>query len=346
MTSRVLAWFSCGAASAVAAKLAVEKYGERCEVLYCDTLAFEHPDNKRFMADVSAWIGKTIKLLRSQEYTDIMDVFLRTRWLVGNRGARCTTELKKVPRKEYQQPDDIQVFGFTAEEGGRIERFRAENFEVRGEFMLADAGITKADCYARLSAADIELPAMYRMGYRNNNCIGCVKGGMGYWNKIRRDFPEDFARMAGVERELGATILKDRRNGRTKRVYLDELDPTAGRYDAEPDIECGVLCSTGDEMATTAENPRAVEGDNSKKAKAGPVSADRLKSFCERIERIVEERDGLNDDIKDIFSEAKGVGYDVKTMREMLKLRAMDKADRDERESLRDTYAHALGVFA
>ena len=53
--------------------------------------------------------------------------------------------------------------------------------------------------------------------------------------------------MAAVEREIGATILKDRRWGVTSRVYLDELDPTLGRYAAEPDIECGVVCSVGEE---------------------------------------------------------------------------------------------------
>ena len=98
-----------------------------------------------------------------------------------------------------------------------------------------------------MKAVSIELPMMYRLGYKNNNCIGCVKGGIGYWNKIRKDFPEDFARMAAVEREIGATILKDRRWGVTSRVYLDELDPTLGRYAAEPDIECGVVCSVGEE---------------------------------------------------------------------------------------------------
>ena len=50
--SRVLSWFSCGDASAVASKLAVEKYGDRCEVVYCDTLAHEHPDNFRFLKDI------------------------------------------------------------------------------------------------------------------------------------------------------------------------------------------------------------------------------------------------------------------------------------------------------
>ena len=176
---RVLVWFSCGAASAVAANMTVEKYGDRCQVLYCDTLAYEHPDNRRFLDDVSRWIGKPITILHSSEYADIMDVFRRTRWLVGNKGARCTTEMKKNVRKEYQEPDDIQIFGFTSEEGHRIERFKSENFEVISEFPLYDHGVGRSECYRRIREAGIEIPVMYRMGYKNNNCIGCVKGGNG-----------------------------------------------------------------------------------------------------------------------------------------------------------------------
>jgi hypothetical protein len=168
---RVLCWFSCGDASAVAAKLAIEKYGDRCEVLYCDTFAYEHPDNRRFFDDVQAWLGREIKILKSAEYVDIYDVFRRTRYLVGPTGARCTTELKKKVRKKYQRVDDIHVFGFTSEELSRIVRFRAENPELRADFTLFDAGITKADCHRAVRAAGIELPAMYRMGYRNNNCF-------------------------------------------------------------------------------------------------------------------------------------------------------------------------------
>lgn len=77
---------------------------------------------------------------------------------------------------------------------------------------------------------------------------------------------------------------------------------------------------------------------------AGPVVADRLKSFVERIERMIEEREAINADIKDIYTEAKGVGYDVKTMRKVVSLRAMDAADRAEQEALLDTYMHALGM--
>jgi hypothetical protein len=65
-----------------------------------------------------------------------------------------------------------------------------------------------------------------------------VKGGAGYWNKIRRDFPEAFKRMAEMERELDFAILRLK----GKRVFLDELPPNVGRYDAEEDIECGPQC--------------------------------------------------------------------------------------------------------
>jgi uncharacterized protein (UPF0335 family) len=82
----------------------------------------------------------------------------------------------------------------------------------------------------------------------------------------------------------------------------------------------------------------------SKKTKAGPVSADRLKSFVERIEKLEEERHAIGSDIRDVYSEAKGVGYDVKTMRKVVSLRKIDAADRDEQEALLDTYKHALGM--
>ena len=240
---RVLVWFSCGAASAVAAKLAVDKYGDQCEVLYCDTLAYEHPDNPRFMADVAAWIGKDIKLLKSEKYSDIFDVFTRTGWLIGVGGARCTTELKKNVRKAYQRPDDLQVFGLTADEQKRIDRFEDENPDTNVEWILLDNNIHKNDCYRMLQEAGIDLPMMYKLGYNNNNCIGCVKGQAGYWNKIRVDFPDAFDRMAKMERKLNVAINKTYAgDGKRKRIFLDELDPSAGRNVPMPEIDCGVLC--------------------------------------------------------------------------------------------------------
>ena len=82
----------------------------------------------------------------------------------------------------------------------------------------------------------------------------------------------------------------------------------------------------------------------SKKTNAGPISADRLKSFVERIEKLEEERKAIGGDIRDVYSEAKGVGYDVKTMRKVVSLRRVDAAQREEEETLLDTYKHALGM--
>jgi len=75
---------------------------------------------------------------------------------------------------------------------------------------------------------------MYKMGYNNNNCIGCVKGGAGYWNKIKLDFPDQFNRMASLERFKKQTVLKG--------IYLDELRPDQGNYPKEPNIECSIFC--------------------------------------------------------------------------------------------------------
>lgn len=81
-------------------------------------------------------------------------------------------------------------------------------------------------------------------------------------------------------------------------------------------------------------------GHNS--GKGGPIAGDRLKSFVERIEKMEEERKAIGADIRDIYAEAKGVGYDVKTVRWVVQERRMDAAARAERDTLRDVYQHAL----
>ncbi len=79
-------------------------------------------------------------------------------------------------------------------------------------------------------------------------------------------------------------------------------------------------------------------------AEVGGIAADRLKQLIERIERLEEEKKALADDIKDVYGEAKAVGFDPKIMRQVVRLRKMAKDDRDEQEALLDTYLHALGM--
>lgn len=83
---------------------------------------------------------------------------------------------------------------------------------------------------------------------------------------------------------------------------------------------------------------------NSEAAATGGIAADRLRSIIERAERLEEERKALAGDIKDIFSEAKSAGFDVKTIKQIIRLRKMEPAEREEQENLFDIYRRALGM--
>jgi 3'-phosphoadenosine 5'-phosphosulfate sulfotransferase (PAPS reductase)/FAD synthetase len=253
--NRVVVWFSCGVTSAVTAALATVTYGRvfPLVIAYCDT-ASEHPDNQRFLRDVQEWVGQKIHILKSDRYEDTWDVWEKTRWLVGPKGARCTVELKKSLRHEFQDvAGDLQLFGFDASEADRAARFRENNPEVCLGTPLITRNLQKEDCLAFLQKAEVDRPAIYNLGYRNANCIPCVKGQQGYWNKIRKDFPEQFARMAALERKLDVAVNKRYVKGKRLRLFLDELDPAAGRYAAEPDISCGLGCGAAIEEVYSEE---------------------------------------------------------------------------------------------
>ncbi len=235
-TPRTIVWFSAGAASAVAAKLTL---AEGPAVLAYTNPGSEHPDNERFIADCEAWFGQEVVRLRSGRYRDTWQVYEERRYLNGPDGALCTVELKKKVRFAFQRPDDRQVFGYTIEERDRADRFRRLNPEITLLTPLIDAGLSHADCLGMVENAGIKLPVLYLLGYGHNNCIPCVKGGMGYWNKVRRDFPAEFDRMAKLERDIGASCL----NGQ----FLDELDPERGNYATEPKIECSLLCALAED---------------------------------------------------------------------------------------------------
>ena len=244
---RTVAWFSAGAASTCATVLAIAA-DPATIVAYCDP-GSEHEDTDRYIADVERHFGIDVLRLRSEKYADTWDVFDKTGYLVGTGGARCTTELKKQVRRDFQRDDDRQVFGFTHEERKRADQFRKTNPEVDLWTPLIDERMTKADCHAMIREAGIEPHFMYQLGYKNANCVGCVKGGMGYWNKIRVDFPDVFERMAAQERRMGISCNREegpRVDGKRTSVpvFLDELDANRGNYAAEPDVECGVICPT------------------------------------------------------------------------------------------------------
>ena len=202
----------------------------------------EHEDNARFIQEIEAWLDIKIIKLKSQKYSDIYDVFKKTKFLVGPYGARCTTEMKKEVRKQFSKNNDVHIFGFTSEEEHRSKRFGIQNPEVKYWSPLIEAGVSKKNCLNILRGNSIEIPMMYRLGYKNNNCIGCVKGGIGYWNKIRKDFPAIFEKMSTVEAEIGISINRMVIDGVKQKVYLKDLPIGVGRYEVELDISCGAVC--------------------------------------------------------------------------------------------------------
>lgn len=232
-------WFSCGAASACVAKLAKEELGSGLQVVYCDTIQTEHPDNQRFFDEVQDWIGHPIQKIKSTRYESVDDVIEKRRFMSGPGGALCTVEMKKRPRFEFQHPLDVHFFGMTSDEARRVTRFKEQNPELRLRWILLENGLSKDDCLKMVADAGIELPAMYRLGYRNNNCLGCVKAtSPAYWNKVRVDFPEVFERRVRQSRELNVKLTRVK----GKRVFLDELEPENVEY-VDEDLSCGPQCS-------------------------------------------------------------------------------------------------------
>jgi len=238
----IIAWFSCGATSAVACKIGLSMY-DNVRVVYIET-GSSHPDNKRFLRDCENWFGVDIEILRSDKFADVDDVLLKKRYINGPHGASCTSKLKKDVRYAYEDAignwgGQIWGFDYCEREINRAIRFKQQNPSTKPLFPLIEKMITKEDALGMLKMAGIEIPTMYKLGYNNNNCIGCVKGGIGYWNKIRRDFPERFKRMAEIERIVGATCLKDADG---KRIYLDELEPDRGNDVTAIIPDCSLFC--------------------------------------------------------------------------------------------------------
>lgn len=231
-----VAWFSGGATSAVACKLALQKYND-VEICYIET-GSHHPDMGRFLKDCERWFNKEVTILKSR-YKDHFDVIERTGVIRMPRYAPCTEHLKVRVRQEfeYNHPEITHyIWGFEkgSKEEARAERISERYPDYKHLFPLIESNLDKNSCLALLEQQGIKFPEMYKLGYSNNNCIGCVKGGMFYWNKIRKDFPEVFDRMMKLERKIGHHCLKE--------CFLDELPEGAGR-DKPVMPQCSIFCN-------------------------------------------------------------------------------------------------------
>lgn len=159
----------------------------------------------------------------------------------GVAGAPCTLELKKKARQEWEANNhhDFMVLGFTADEKKRHELFKSRE---RSNIVpvLIDLGITKEMCFKIIKDAGIELPRIYKLGYPNANCIGCVKAtSPTYWQLVKKQHPEVFAQRAEQSRKIGVRLVRVN----NKRMFLDEMPEDAkGRSLKNMSFECGIFC--------------------------------------------------------------------------------------------------------
>lgn len=229
-----VSWFSAGVSSAIATWLEIASV-HRIIYTHIDD---QHEDTIRFVRDCEQWWKHPVEIIQAEQKT-VEAACMHRQFVNGPGGASCTRMLKRELRKQWESHTQFfntfrYVWGYDKDETRRTADILDAMPEHEHVFPLVDRGISKEEAHAILKAHGIRRPAMYDLGYPNNNCVGCVKGGAGYWNKIRRDFPEVFAKRAAMERTIGGSCI----NG----TYLDELDPEAGRDVGIIVPECGVAC--------------------------------------------------------------------------------------------------------
>lgn len=259
----VIAWWSGGITSAVACKLALD-FWDNVRIVFMDTHN-EDDDTYRFKDDCEKWYGAKIETISRPEYDSIEEVWLKFTSLNVAHGAICSSELKRDLRISFLKENDFRynVFGFDI---GSFDAKRARSMaanwpEIKPFFPLLALGISKKQAIDIVKQAGIEIPRAYHWGFNNNNCLktGCIQGGIGYWQKMKAEWPEKFDKMATMEHDLTnkkgkpVTILKDQSKG-GGLVFLKphpdypthkDISMMKGRQ-IEPLIECNGFCGTND----------------------------------------------------------------------------------------------------
>jgi 3'-phosphoadenosine 5'-phosphosulfate sulfotransferase (PAPS reductase)/FAD synthetase len=299
---KIIGWWSGGITSAVACKIALDLFGDKNQVriIMIDTKN-EDNDTYRFKRDCERWYGKPIEAITGvknpdnplsgtryepnratfidigNEYENIQDVWTKHKSLNVATGAICSTQLKRRVREKWQELNDFdyQVFGFEFDkkECNRALGLHKNHPKAKGIYPLLMMAYDKDDCLKIVQEAGIEIPRMYQLGFRNNNCFktGCVQGGIGYWQKMQREFPEKFNAMAEIEHQLTSlrgepvTMLKDQ--GKEAKNVVDKTGvkwkqflflkkhpdypelKTIGdmkQQEVKPLFECNGFCGTND----------------------------------------------------------------------------------------------------
>jgi hypothetical protein len=268
-TGRVIGWWSGGVASAVACKLALDQWGDRVDLVFCDT-GWEHPDTFEFMWDFENMFDVEIKSIRSLKYTDPEAVWRRFKGMNFAHGAPCSTHLKKGPRLLYQdtKEDFCQVFGFDygAKEERRATNLLVNNPDINPVFPLIVNKLDREGLFTTLESWGLKRPKTYDH-FLNNNCIGaddsplggCVQGGAGYWLKIKELYPKKYDYMANIEHGISidkgvpVSMCRDQRKAtKGNRLFLKpcpafpDVETILAIRSRRPitTFECNGLCST------------------------------------------------------------------------------------------------------
>ena len=265
MDKKIISWWSGGVSSAVTCHLAIQHYGiDNVRMVFIDT-ENEDPDTYRFYLDCQNWYGKEIEVISGlgDRYKDIQAVWGRYNSLNVANGAVCSAELKRKVRERWQkkQEFDHQAFGFDINEARRARSMSIQHSKINPIFPLLLHGLSKGQCIDIIQEAGIEVPVTYLHGFENNNCFktGCVQGGIGYWQKMQRDFPMKFEAMAQVEHDLTnkkgqpVTMMKDQaKDGgllflkpHPDYPLVKDVSMKKGR-EPQPLMECNGFCGTND----------------------------------------------------------------------------------------------------
>jgi len=235
-----VAWFSAGVSSLIATCLS----SDVDHIIYID-IDDQHEDSMRFVQDSEKLLSKKIEILKSplaNVNNAILQMGMISIPVANTRIASCTKILKHRPRKEWEQKyGNVKleyIWGLDCSEVDRMDGIIKAMPDADHKFPLIDKLLSKQDAHALCQKYKVKRPYMYDLGYQNNNCIGCVKGGMGYFNKIRVDFPDYFNARAEVERTVGHSCLKDKSGA----VFLDKLDSSRGNFPKEIMQECSFFC--------------------------------------------------------------------------------------------------------
>ncbi len=236
--SRIISWFSSGAASAVATKMV------KPDIIACCDAGSEDVDNGRFLSDCERWFGQSVTMIRSKKFANTWEVWEKRKYISGINGAPCTGELKIKPRIDFQKPDDIHVFGYTSDKRDRkrADSLRENYPDLNIRTPLIDKAVTKAACLTMIKNAGIEPPRVYAMGFPNANCIPCCKAtSPDYWAMVRHHFPTEFYRMAYLCRKFGARLTRIK----GERIFIDEI-PAEQPMTKPIAPECDMLCWLAD----------------------------------------------------------------------------------------------------